>query len=715
MAASRNNNIILRFAIIYFLIAIGFVLVVRKIIQIQHPERERWLALSDSLRRVHREVEIEPSRGNIYSDEGLLMASSVPDYFLFIDFQTPALRDKNGKLFKENIDSLSIRLANKFKDKTAAEYEEYLMDGYLSKNRHFPLMKTKISHADYKEIKTFPLFRLGIRSGLIAQKRVKRIKPYGSLAAITIGDLFGEKNKGAKYGIEAAYDQFLRGKPGEAHFERKAGANILVPNQEPENGADIMSTINVEMQDIAEKALRERLKLLNADLGCVVLMETKTGQIKACVNLKKVDQDVYRETESIVLRYRLEPGSTFKIPALMAALEDGLVKPTDTVDCGNGKWHFNDKVLITDHNTGEVANGKITVPQVIIRSSNVGMSKLIYKAYKNNPQRYVNTLRRMGVGMPMDVGFPGAAKASIRGPRENPNWAPSDLASMAFGYSVNMPLLYTLAFYNAIANDGKMVAPSFVKKIVRNGQVIKDFEQPRVLKSSICSQQTLSLIKEMMLQVVEAPEHATGKAVKSPYVRIAGKTGTARFDYSGTETDDSQYKYQVSFCGFFPYENPQYTCIVFIRNPEFGVPSGGTMTGPVFREIAERIMAKKSYQTIDKFKSDSARTRQPAIAAGYVNALKTVLKGLKFKYDDEKFGNWILAQADTTYNVHFKPYSYKARTVPSVIGMGLKDAIFLVEKSGLRAIITGRGRVCAQSINPGSALHPGQVITLTLK
>lgn len=711
--ASSKNTYIIRFAIIYFLIAIGFGLVVRKIIQIQHPERQRWLALSDSLRRVNRELEIEPTRGNIYSDEGLLMASTVPDYFLSIDFQTPALRDKGGKLFRDNLDSLAICLSIKFKDKTPTEYRNYLMQGYLSKQRNFPLNKIKISHVDYKEIKQFPLFRLGIRSGLIAKKRVKRIKPYGSLAAITIGDLFGEKNKGAKYGIEAAYDQYLRGKPGKAHFERKAGANILVPNQEPENGADIMSTINVEMQDIAEKALRERLATLNADLGCVVLMETKTGQVKACVNLKREDEGVYRETESIVLRYKLEPGSTFKIPAMMAALEDGLVKPTDTVDCGKGKWQFNEKVLITDHNTGEMSNGKITAADAIIRSSNVGMSKLIYRAYKNDPQRYVNTLRRMGVGMPMDVGFPGAVKASIRGPHENPLWAPSDLASMAFGYSVNMPLLYTLAFYNAIANNGEMVAPCFVKKIVRNGQVVKEFE-PKVLKASICSKQTLATIKDMMLQVVEAPEHSTGKAVKSPYVRIAGKTGTARYNYTGKESDDSQYKYQVSFCGFYPYENPEYTCIVFIRNP-VGVPSGGNMSGPVFREIAERIMAKRSFVTIDKFQFDSLRTRQPAIATGNINALAVVLKGLKFRFDDSKFPNWVSAQADTTNTVRFQPYHYQAKTVPSVIGMGLKDALFLVERMGLRATVTGRGRVCAQSLQAGLPLKKGQVINLTLK
>lgn len=715
MASSKNTHIILRFAIIYFLVAIGFGLVVRKIIQIQHPEREKWLALSDSLRKIDKERDVDPSRGNIYSDEGKLMASTVPSYYLYIDFQTPALREKGGKLFKDNLDSLSLCLSRKFKDKSEAEYRSQLMKGYKSKNRNFQITKLKVSHSDYKDVKQFPLFRLGYRSGLVTRKMIKRIKPFGSLASRTIGDLFAEKGKGAMYGIEAAFDEYLQGKPGRAHIERKAGANILISDVEPENGADITSTINVDMQDIAEKALREKLMSLHADKGCVVLMEVKTGEVKACVNLVRCPDSVYRERENIVLSAQLEPGSTFKIPAMMAALEDGKIRPDTSIDCGNGVWQlFTNRAPITDHNTGEAANGVIPVPQAIVRSSNVAMAKIIYYGYKDNPQAYVDRLHEMGVGLPINIPFKGAATASVRGPKENPRWSISDLPSMGYGYSVNMPILYILTFYNAIANNGKMMNPMFVKKIVRNGIVLKEFE-PTVLKKEICSPKTLSQIKDMMLQVIEAKEHATGKPVKSDYVRIAGKTGTARYGYNCSKGQKGSLTgYRVSFCGFYPYENPKYSCIVFIENPQ-GSPGGGSMAGPVFKEIAERVMAKTTHLTLDKYMPDSFRTMQPSLATGNMSELTKVLRGLNYNLPKEETSNWVEAHIDSTNTLRFEPYKYVNKTVPDVRGMGLKDALFLVEQVGLKARVQGRGRVYSQTPSARTTLHKGDIILLQLK
>lgn len=714
MAVSKNTYMILRFAIIYLMVVLGFVLVVNKIIKIQHKEKKAWMALSDSLRKVDREQDLDPSRGNIYSDEGKLMASTVPSYYLYIDFETPALRDKGGKLFKDNLDSLALCLSEKFKDKSKAEYRKYLMKGYKSRKRSYQITKLKVSHSDYKEVKKFPLFRLGVRSGLVTRKQIKRVKPYGSLASRTIGDLFGEQSKGAQYGLEAAFDQYLKGKSGKAHIERKAGANILMPDVEAENGADVISTINVDMQDIAEKALRKKLTELHAEKGCVVLMEVKTGEIKACANLVRCSDTVYRERENIVLSAQLEPGSTFKIPAMMAALEDGKIRVDTTIDCGNGEWHlFTNRPPITDHNTGDKANGVIPVPQAIVRSSNVAMAKIIYYGYRNNPQAYVDRLHEMGVGYPLDLPFKGAAKPSVRGPKENPRWSISDLPSMGYGYSINMPILYTLSFYNAIANNGKMMNPMFVKRIVRNGTVLKEFE-PKVLTSEICSQHTLGLIKDMMLQVVEDKEHATGKPVKSDYVRIAGKTGTARYGYNYSKgSDGSVTGYRVSFCGFYPYENPRYTCIVFIQNPQ-GSPGGGTMAGPVFKEIAERVMAKVSSLTVKSFKPDSFRTMQPSIAPGNMFDLDKVLKGLNFKYYEQKELKWVNADVDTAFNVSFKPYRYKPKTVPNLKGMGLKDAIFLAERVSLKVRVHGRGKVFRQSIPFGQIVPKSGVIDIYL-
>ena len=711
MAATNKTGFVIRFAIVYFIIVIGFVLVLAKITQIQGPEREQWLALSDSLRRVHKQVDVEPNRGNIYSSNGELMASTVPSYYLFMDFQTPALRINSGKLFYDNIDSLAYCLSRMFKDKSVASYKSHLLKGYNQKKRHYAINRIKVSHASYKEIKQFPLFRIGYRSGLIAEKRIKRIRPYGSLASVTIGSLYSIESKGAYNGLEAAFDSILSGKAGKAHYERKAGVNVLIADEAPENGADLTTTLHIDMQDISEKALREKLIQLDADLGCVVLMEVKTGQIKAIVNLKKVAEGEYREIENFVLRYRLEPGSTQKIPSLMAALEDGVVKPKQTVDCGDGTWQFSNEVLISDHNTGEKGNGVIPVEQVIVRSSNVGIAKIIDGGYKDNPQSFVNSLRKMGVGMPIDLGFSaGVANSAVTGPKENPLWGPSDLASMAYGYSLTMPLLYTLTFYNAIANNGQMMQPYLVDKLSRNGVVLKQFE-PVVMKKSICSPKTLVTIKDIMLQVVEDSLHGTGKPVKSDFVRIAGKTGTARYNYKAGEV----MRHQVSFCGFYPYENPEYSCIVFIRNPRNGVPSGGGMAGSVFKEIAERVMASHSMLSIHKFPLDSMKSSAPKIKKGHYDELKMVLSDLQFSLPEaHPFSPWVSMEA-TNKAVQVYACNFAKGMVPDVRGMTAKDALYILEKEGLKVRLNGKGKVYMQSILPGTPITKGRIIELSLQ
>ncbi len=701
MEASNRTGVVIRFAIVYFIVVLGFALAVRKIIQIQYSEKDQWIALSDSLRKVNKQINIEPNRGNIYSCDGELMASTVPSYYLYMDFLTPALRVDDGKLFYDNLDSLSYYLSRKLKDKSEGAYRRHLLKGYTQKKRHYRISRKKISHASFKQIKKFPLFVKGYRSGLIAEKRIKRIKPFGSLASITVGSLYGIKSKGAKNGLEAAYDSILTGKPGRAHLERKAGVNILTADQEPENGADITSTLNIDMQDIAEKALRDRLVQLNAELGCVALMEVKTGQIKACVNLTKVGEGVYSEVVNFMFRSALEPGSTQKIPSLMVALEDGVVKKDDVVDCGDGVWEFSDEVTISDHNTGDKSNGKIDMAQVIVRSSNVGIAKVIDEAYKDDPQEFVNALREMGVGMPMDIGFPrGVAKASLKGPDENPLWGSSDLASIAYGYSVNMPLLYTLAFYNAIANNGKMMQPYFVNKITRKGEVLVE-NSPVVLKKSICSAKTITTIKDIMLQVVEDSLHATGKPVKSEYVRIAGKTGTARYNYRKKWL----MKHQVSFCGFYPYENPEYSCIVFIRNPKNGIPSGGAMAGPVFKEIAERVMASHSLLPISNYPVDSTQLVVPYVKKGCFQSSNRVLSELQLLPNNKEENKAEHLGKDEVDN----------NTVPRVQGMGVKDALFSLEKRGMKVIVEGRGRVITQSILPGTKITKGSSIKIRLK
>lgn len=701
-----------RFAFIYILVLFCFVLVFLKIIVIQQHERDNWLLLSDSLQKKDLKVSIEPNRGNIYSDEGFLMASSLPTHTLYIYFDTPALRLKDGEKFFKNIDSLAYGLSVVLKDKSAEEYKKYLIKGYRAKKTRYPITQRVVSHTEYRQIKELPLFREGkLKSGLVAEERYNRVKPYGSLASVTIGNLYGQR-KEARQGIEKAFDTYLKGVPGEGHYVKRAGAPILKSHKERINGADITTTINVEMQDVAEKALLKKMRETEAEIGCVVIMETSTGQIKSCVNLKRNDLGDYSENENFTLRSDLEPGSTFKVPAMMALLEEGLVKATDEVDCGNGIWKFNEKVEISDHNTGEKANGVITMDQAIVRSSNVAMAKMVYQNYKENPQKYVERLKKMGVGASFDLGFQGVAQARIWGPKDNPKWAPSDLASMAYGYTVNMPILHTLTFFNAIANDGKMVAPYFVKEISREGEMLKSFS-PTIMKNQICSPSTLSTIKSMMLQVVEDKEHGTGRIVKSDYVRIAGKTGTARYGYS---RESKAYRHQVSFCGFFPYESPQYTCIVFIRNPSRGIVSGGGMAGTVFREIAERVMALNSYMPIEKYVGDSLRSKFPSKIAGNIQDVEKVFKQIDLDYKKEKRQQeWVVAKIDSMGVFRLGMIEQKENMMPNVVGMGLKDAVYLVEKLGLKVQVKGRGKVQTQSLKAGSQVQRGRMVELVLK
>ena len=731
----------------YVLMALFALLIVRRIYCIQNTERDRWSALSDSLRRENVMRVIEPNRGNILSDDGSILAASIPQYKLAMDFGAENLRLNGGKVFYDNVDSLALCLSRFFGDKSKAEYKRSLIRGYEQKKRYFLINNRVISHAEFKEVRDFPLFRLGkYKSGFTPQMEVKRIKPFGSLAAITIGNT---QNERAQNGVERAFDSYLKGTSGRGHNEKVAGIVILKADVPAENGADVKTTLNVDIQDICEKALRRQMTALDADEGAVIMMEVSTGKIKSIVNLTRRSDSTYREVESIALRYAPEPGSTFKVPVMMAALEDGAVKPTDSVDCGDGIWEVNSKITIKDFNTGENANHVIPVSQAIVRSSNVGMGKMIYNKYDNvkKAQHFVDMLHRIGVGRKFNFGFEGMGEPEILGPKDRPNWTSTDVASMAYGYAVKMPLLYTLTFYNAIANDGKMVKPYLVSEIEHNGEVIKTFGT-EVLQEKICSDKTLEEIKKMILGVVE-DEHGTAKPVQSEYVRIAGKTGTARYDYG---EDKIGYKHQVSFCGYFPYENPKYSCIVYMRNPKVGAASGGRMAGTVFKEIAERVMASIQFLPVESFgeverakfahvkQLEASRGRDtvgmvykrtffprvPSVRQADANAILSAL-GVDVMNNDSRYDdNYVSINYDKAKNsAAFSLVTEKRGRVPNVVGMGLKDAVYLAEKCGMRVKVSYLnadapaeapvGKVFKQSHDAGGEDKKGDVLTVYLK
>ncbi|MDR1678171.1 MAG: PASTA domain-containing protein [Prevotellaceae bacterium] len=762
MSLPKDKHIIVLFFLLYLLVVLAFGLVVRRIVIIQGKEKIGWLHLSDSLNRAYNDTtEIQPARGNIYSDANKLLVTTVPEYKLVMDFETLYARDtvlladnrrlqkridqeqkkrhrdtaqinswqrrikKNRQmLFENQRDSLVLCLVKKFgnKGKTREQYVDFFRKGYKKRLRNGSdtWLFNKVSYTDLQEIKTFPVFREGqFKSGLIPEQLSdNRHAPYGSLAVAILGVKSTEKR-----GIEAAFDSYLAGTKGKGHTTKRAGERIIEYDIKPENGADVYSTLNIDMQDIAEKVLRNKLIELNAENGCVLLMEVKTGAVKVCVNLIKTGDSSYIELSNgnLALRSEIAPGSTFKVPTLIAAFEDKVVDINDTIDCQEGVWKYQDKEVNDLNKISRTprVKGKISVSDVIIRSSNVGIAKLIVKGYEKNPQQFVNTLHRMCVDKPdIDNGFTGAMKAEILGPKEkkarkknNPklkSWSPVDLPVMSYGYSVNMPMFYTLRFFNAIANDGCMVEPQFVHEIKRNDEVIKTFP-PKVVNPAICSQKTLSYIREMMLRVVEDTEHGTGKSARSKFVRIAGKTGTSEYD--------GKDKNRVSFCGFYPYEKPQYTCLVFIELPkQAGAASGGSMAGPVFKEIAERAMAMTTKLSIDDYSVDSLHEKYPSKMIGNTSELKFLLKKLNFniegKVPNDKFAS---VRRDSMGVFEWLPVNYSQNTVPSLRGMGLKDALYVAEKAGLRVNVQGRGKVNAQSLRAGDSFQKGQTIQLILK
>ena len=688
-------------------------------------EKEDWLKVSESQKRPNRLI--YPSRGNIYSSDGKLMATSVPRYYLYIDFKADCFtqgskkwNSKDTLLYsKQNgIDSLAFYLSRKFKDRSPAGYKSYLLGGLNAKkkSRQFPIYKRRVSYSDLKEIKQYPFLRLGVyRSGFYTRELVEREKPFGSLASRTIGDTFRDIDpktgltKG-KNGLELQYDTLLHGVAGLKSIRRLGGGWTNVVEIEPTEGMDIRTTIDINIQDIAEKSLLDMLKKIDAKSGTAVVMEVATGEIKAITNMGRISEGVYGEDTNHAVADETEPGSTFKTASIMVALEDGVCLPSDTVDTGNGIYMYK-KARMTDHNANKGGYHRISVAQSIWYSSNIGVAKTILKGYEKNPQKYWDGLERLGLMEDLRLEIPGAGRAKIRRPNDSIRpWSKVTLPWMSFGYETQIPPIYTLTFYNAIANNGKMVRPLFTKEIMQNGKTIKSFST-EVIRESICSEQTLGMIKEMLLGVVE---QGTGKAVYSDVVRIAGKTGTAQIASGGVYR---MAGHQVAFCGYFPADAPKYSCIVVIRQPRNGYPSGGSMSGGVVKAIAEKVYANHMLSDIQQMKVDSLAVMLPRTKAGDKEALDDVLTELDIDFNsDHVESRWITTTVDDSLQkIVLKDRPIHEGLVPNVVGMGVKDAVYVLESVGLRTSLHGMGRVTSQSVSPGTRVLKGQTVSLILK
>lgn len=709
----KRTNIVLRFGIIYTIICLSFLLVLYRIVVIQFVERDHWLALA--AKSVKTNIIVKPNRGNIYACDGRLMASSIPTYYVYMDLRVPALHEKEGILFKNNIDSLSIYLSSFFRDKTPTEYKILLTKAYQTGQGEFQLSQRRISYAELKQLKTVPLFRLGRnKSGFITKEFFRRVRPFGSLASRTIGDIFADESKGGRSGLEMSFNSDLVGTPGISVRQKVANTYMETVQVEPIDGMDVNTTIDVDLQDIAENALLDGVKEFDAAVGYAILMEVHSGEVKAIVNMQRNNNGTYSENRNGAVSDLVEPGSTFKVASLMAAIDEGKVRITDTINTYNGMYAYGSSIM-TDHNANHGGYHKITVAQAIYGSSNIGISRAIYKAYGKNPAAFVDKLYSMKLNEDMNLEIPGAAAPHIRHPNDKSAayWSNTTLPWMAVGYETQIPPIYTLAFYNSIANDGKLIKPFFVKSISKNGQIVKSFET-KVINPAICKPSTLKDIRFTLLGVVE-DKLGTAQNVRSKYVRIAGKSGTAQISKGKIGYKDGGKKHQVSFCGYFPYENPLYTCIVVMREPGIGYPSGGRMSGSVFKNIAERVMALNSNRKLTQVDADSVKEKDwvPITKIGYYKAIRTVMSDLQLPLASIST-DWVKTLANKKLT-EVEPIPVTKNVIPNLTGMGAKDAVFILENMGLNVQIQGCGKVISQNLKSGTLAKKGSTVLINLQ
>ncbi|MEO0526859.1 MAG: penicillin-binding protein [Bacteroidota bacterium] len=663
-----EKNILTRLYVVSACLFLFAIAVVVKLVSIQmvHGIKYKQLALE----RTEKMFTIAPNRGNLYSDDGSLLATSVSRYNIRFDAVTVKNED-----FEANIKSLSDSLSMLL-GKSPSHYQKLLRKARANKNR-YKLVARNLDYSDYIQIKAFPLFDKGPnRGGLIVEQRTVREHPLGKIAERSVGyERVDDNGYYTRVGLEGAFGQYLRGSEGKRLKQKIAkgqwkpiGLDNII---EPKDGYDVISTIDINIQDIAHHALLGQLEKYKADHGCVIVMETKTGEVKAISNLGRTADGKYYERLNYAVGESHEPGSTFKLMSLVAALEDKVVDTTTQIDTEKGRWRIYDRTVRDSKHGGY---GKISMAKAFEVSSNTAFAKMIHNSYKEKPSRYVNRLMNMNLHQELGLPIKGEGKPVIRYPGDK-GWSGISLAWMSHGYEVSLTPLQTLTFYNAIANDGEMIKPRLIKEVKEWNKTIQKFDK-EVLNPSICTKETARQVKQLLKNVVDK-EHGTGHGLYSPNFSMAGKTGTCQKNYVSKDPD--KLRYISSFAGYFPAENPKYSCIVVIHEPDKSVGYyGADVSGPVFKSVAQKIYATSPL--IDE-----------------VQSLKTSNQHLEEAY--EKY----YAEAQKKY-----------RKVPNVKGMCGMDAIAILENLGLQVEVKGNGKVKAQSISQGTDLNKVKKIVLEL-
>lgn len=699
-----KRDILWRVYLCFLGIVVFSVLILGRAIYIQQVQGKYWVSLSDSLRQ--KFVETEAERGTIFSEDGNMLSTSIPYFDIYMDFGADGLREKDGKRFKDNVDSLAIALAGFFKDKSYKEYKRELQKGYRVRDRYY-LLKKNLSFEQYKVLRNFPLLRLGRnKSGFIAEVKNKRLNPFGLLANRTIGLA---RQNAQNVGLERTYDSLLKGETGKK-LVRFVGAGAYIPVEgyeiEPRHGKDIVTTIDVNIQDIAENALLKMMISNEAVHGTCIVMEVKTGKIKAIANLGKLPNGNYWEDLNYAIRAS-EPGSTFKLATMIALLEDKHVSLNNLVNLEGGTWKVHRRTVYDSERHGL---NEVTIKQAFEHSSNVGMAKLACAYYTKKPEQFIAHLKRLRLDQPSGIDLLGETRPIIKNPSSR-TWSATTLPWMSFGYEVLVSPLQTLMLYNAVANNGKMMQPYLVNEIRQRGMLVEK-KEPEVLVESICSQSTLKQIKACLEGVVTG---GTGKSLETVDYTIAGKTGTALVANGNRGYAD--HIYQSSFAGYFPANDPQYSCIVVIKNKPFAKKYYGAMVaGPVFREVADKLMA------LSADKNEMLIAKKPVIKpdssayyyAGYTPAIKKVFETFQYNYHDSAGNN----EWSRVYAYNYKPVLNKQtiakQVMPDLKGMGLKDALYLLENMNVKVMVKGKGRVIHQSVEAGVPFSRNQSVVLEL-
>lgn len=692
-----KRSILLRVRVAFIFVLLFAIAVVVKTGHIQIAEGEKWAKLGEEV--TFQNMRVKATRGNIYSDNGSLLATSLPFYKVAFDATLP-----KEKVWKEGLDSLAYRLSRFFGDRSQLEYKHLLQDARGDGKQYMRISHRNIDYQDKKLMNTWPIFREGrLAGGLIFEKVDKRYRPFSNLSNRTIG-FVNEEGKGA--GLEFSFDDDLGGQDGSANYQKIAGGTWMPifdgNNVKAVEGQDIHTTLDVNLQDVAETALYKAMMAHNADDGLVMVMEVKTGHIKAISNLSSDGNGRFYEKFNYATAGLFEPGSTFKLVTMIALLEDSEVELSDSVDTGNGEYTFY-KNKVRDHEEGGL--GKITVRQAFEHSSNVAMAKLVDKNFGLRPQKFLEHVDHLKLNKPIGIQIKGEPMPKFRRPGEK-GWSGISLPWMAYGYGVENTPLHTLVLYNAVANDGKMIKPIFVTKVSKADEVEKEFETETMV-SSICSDKTLKKLKLMLEGVVQ---EGTAKNIKDSHYRIAGKTGTAQILENGRYTK----KYITSFVGYFPADNPKYTAIVLIKNPRGWYQYGSSVAAPALKEIADNIYARDiELHTAMAKEHKNEDGAFPVIRAGKQSELTMLCNELGISNHTQTEEEWVRA-AKTGNAVNWKKNIMGQNLVPDVNGMTMRDAVYLLERAGMKVFYEGKGRVASQSLAPGTRISKGSKIFIRL-